>query len=469
MSTPDLYRHQEYMADFATKHNEVLNTSDPGTGKTRGTYEGYIRRVKLHGNVGRLLVVAPLSILEPSWGEDCRKFTHLGYAVAHGGPAKRMSAFKSDAPVVLINHDGIKWLVHKKGNRLELRFPELLEGFTDLIIDEFTAFKHRASQRSKAMLLVSQHFAHKTLLSGTPTANTVLDIWHPALILDGGRRLGSRFFQFRSQVCRAEQVGPLQEHVKWVDKPGAEEAVADALSDITIRFELEKCIDMPEHVERFMYVDAPPKLLKAYKDMQNEAALETETGQVTAINAASRATKLLQILSGAVYDADGNAHGVHNARYDLVIGLVEQRKHSLVAFNWKHERDNLVTRAESAGITFAVIDGSVSAKERETIVKNYQAGEYQVLFCQPQSAAHGLTLTRGTTTIWSSPTYNPEHFKQFNRRIYRAGQTKRTETICIATRGTKEDEAYTALKDKMFRITNLLNILTDQTELKTND
>ena len=467
MPTPDLYKHQEYMAEFTAANDCVLNTSSPGTGKTRATLEGYMRRIK-DGRAGRLLVVAPLSILKASWGDDCREFTHLGYAIAHGSPAKRMAAFNSGADVVLINHDGVKWLVEKQKRKLVLRFPELLEGFTDLVVDEFTAFKHRTSQRSKALLLLSQYFEHKTLLSGTPTTNTVLDIWHPALILDGGRRLGSRFFQFRSQVCSPEQIGPLPEHVKWVDKPGAEEAVAAALADVTVRFRFEDVMDIPPNTLRFMYIDMPPKVARAYKEMQNEAALETAEGKVSAVNAAARATKLLQILSGAVYDSDGRAVGIHSERYDLVTQLISEREHSLVAFNWRHERDALTAMAEREGFSFAVIDGSVPARERERIVSDYQAGKYRVLYCHPQSAAHGLTLTRGTTTIWSSPTYNPEHFKQFNQRIYRAGQNMPTETICIATRGTREDEAYQALNDKMFRMDNLLQLLTDQTRVQVD-
>ena len=466
MTLPSLYDHQEFMANFSLDHDIILNASSPGTGKTRGTLEGYVRRLRRGDNVGRLLVVCPLSIIKSSWADDIRRFTPLSYDIAHGTPQRRLAAFNSNAQVVLINHDGLKALTTKKGKTTVLKWPTLFDGFTDLVIDEFTAFKHRTTQRSKAALLVSSKFSHKTLLSGTPTANTVLDIWHPAFILDGGERLGRRFFKFRSEVCNPEQTGPLPEHVKWVDKPGAEEAVVDALSDISIRFNFEDVMDIPPNTLRFMYVDMPPKVARAYKDMLENKEVDTEDGRVSAINAAARATKLLQILSGAVYDGNSISHGIHDERYDLVMQLVDEREHSLVAFNWKHERNALCAKAEKMGISYACIDGSVPAKERPTIVENYQKGLYKVLFCHPQSAAHGLTLTRGTTTIWASPTYNPEHFKQFNQRIYRAGQTKSTETICIATRDTREDEAYKALNDKMFRMDNLLALLTDQTKVK---
>ena len=452
---PPLYEHQEKMAMFAINNDRVLNTSDPGTGKTRGTLEGYLRRSRWH-ETGRLLVVAPLSILKPAWGDDIKKyFPGLSYAIAHGNEYKRRQALESTTDIVLLNHDGIKWLQKN---------PELLPGFTDLVIDEFTAFKNGSAQRSKSMLKASKNFEHITLLSGSPNPNTILDMWHPAKILDDGDRLGRQYTKFRLQVCNPEQVGPGALHIKWVDKPEANDVVADALSDITIRFNMDDCLDIPENILSYLKIDMPDKVMKAYKTMRDDALLETSQGTVTAIHAGSKVKKMLQVLSGAVYDQSGIIHSIHNSRYDLVMQLVMEREHTLVAFNWKHEREALVALAEKAGITYAVIDGSVSSGIRAKAVADMQAGKLKVLFCQPASAAHGLTLTKALTTIWCTPTYNAEHFQQFNRRIYRSGQTKKTETICIAANDTHEVEVYERLNGKLDRMSDMLSLFSELTK-----
>ena len=93
------------------------------------------------------------------------------------------------------------------------------------------------------------------------------------------------------------------------------------------------------------------------------------------------------------------------------------------------------------------------------MVERFQAGQLKVLFAHPQSAGHGLTLTRATTAIWCSPTYNAEHFQQFNRRIHRSGQTQKTETILIAARNTWEEQVYAKLNGKLNRMESLLTIL----------
>ena len=101
----------------------------------------------------------------------------------------------------------------------------------------------------------------------------------------------------------------------------------------------------------------------------------------------------------------------------------------------------------------------------------FQKGFYRVLLAHPQSAAHGLTLTKGTTTIWSSPTYNLEHWLQGNRRIYRAGQQKRTETIVVLAQGTIEEQVYEKMLVKNDRQMSMLQFLQEYSKDlgKTND
>jgi len=173
--------------------------------------------------------------------------------------------------------------------------------------------------------------------------------------------------------------------------------------------------------------------------------------------------------SGAVYDGMGSYQVVDNARYEMVLDLVEQRKHSLVFFLWTHQRDALIKEAERRGISFAVIDGHTSDKERADIVAAYQEGAYRTIFAHPKSAAHGLTLTRGTATIWASPTYDLEIFKQGSSRQHRIGQTEKTETIVVLAKGTLEEKVWDMLNAKDKRMTTLLDLfgtLTPEVETK---
>ena len=439
----EAFEHQKTTSKFIIDNERVLITSDPGTGKTRSVIDAYKQRKS-----GKLLVLAPLSILGASWGDDIEKFApDLTYSIAYS--KNRLKAFSEDVDIVITNHDAVKWIVKNS---------HVLDGFDTICIDEFTAFKNKDSARSKAALKIAKHFTYRIAMSGTPNSNTILDIWHPTLIIDDGQRLGHRFYSFRAAVCTSKFNGFANE---WVDRSDAQDIVCAALSDINIRYKLEECIDMPEQTIRQMYVQLPKNIRDQYELFATDSVLYTGQTTINAIHAGAKVKKLLQLCTGAVYDENGDAQGIHTERYDLVMQLVQERAHSLVAFNWKHERDHMTAIADKLGISYGIIDGSTASHKRKDIVDRMQAGQLQVVFCHPQSAGHGLTMTKATTIIWSSPTYNAEHYQQFNRRIYRAGQTQKTEIIQIAAKDTWETQVYEKLDSKLSRMEELLTILTD--------
>jgi SNF2 family DNA or RNA helicase len=445
---PDPFEHQRATTDFVLSHPRVLVLNDPGTGKTRSVLDA-ISRLRSEGG-GKALVFAPKAILVPAWVKDAERFTpHLKLSVANAN--NREKAFKAECDIVVTNHDAVRWIEDHKA---------LLKGFSVLVLDESTAYKNPSSQRSRAMKTISKLFDRRACMTGTPMPNGVLDIWHQALITDDGERLGKSFYAFRNAVCEPKQTGPRPEMCEWVDKEGATDVVADLLRDITVRFKFEDCIDVPEHTVNTIEFDLDPKLEQVYLRMKAQAILELENGdKVTGVNAAAVLSKLLQIASGAVYGSDGIYHVLDSTRYDLIAELVEQREASVVSFLWRHQRDQIKEVFDKRGIKYAVIDGETPAGLVPSIVDQFQRGELRALLAHPQSASHGLTLTKGTTTIWASPTFDAERFEQFNRRIYRAGQTQRTQTILIQASNTVEKSVYERLQGKLTKQLDLLGLI----------
>jgi SNF2 family DNA or RNA helicase len=446
---PPPFEHQTYTTAFYNSHTRVFDTSDPGTGKTRAALDAIIKHRKEGGK--RVLVLAPKAILEPSWGKDIKTFApSLSYSIATA--PKRERAFLAPTDIVLTNHDAAKWLAENQ---------RYLKEFDFIIIDEITAYKHHTSQRSKALANIVRLFPRRGGLTGTPIANHLLDIWHQALLLDDGISLGTQFYKFRMATCDPVQVGPGAGMVNWVEKPGAREAVADALRWITVRHKFEECVDIPEHTQRTICFTLDSVHRDIYDTLLEESflTLPDTTGVIDAVHAAALTTKLLQVAAGSVYDSNKNAVLVDSERYELVMQLIDEREQCVVAFNWKHQRDILVDLAKKAKLSYAVIDGQTKAKELPEIVEQFQRGKIRVLFAQPQSASHGLTLTKGTTTIWVSPTYDAERFLQFNRRIYRAGQTRKTETLMIAAEDTVDERVYDVLTGKISGLNEMLAIL----------
>jgi SNF2 family DNA or RNA helicase len=162
--------------------------------------------------------------------------------------------------------------------------------------------------------------------------------------------------------------------------------------------------------------------------------------------------------SGAVYDNESKYHVLDTGRYEMILDMIEQRSHSLVFFHWKHQREQLSQLADKRGLAYCVLDGNASDRERNEMIAGYQAGKFRVMFAHPRSAAHGLTLTKGTSTIWTGPTYDLELFEQGNKRQARIGQTEKTEVVVVIAKDTIEEKVYEMLTKKNVRMKNLLDL-----------
>src|SRR5688572_4723316 len=316
---PPLFGHQVQSTAFMSEHERALDASDPGTGKTRVQIEDFAARRQRGG--GRALVIAPKSLLHSAWEADIAHFAPaLRVSVAHA--KNRDEAFAEDADVYVTNTDAARWLAKQPAS--------FFRRFDTLIIDEITCFKHPTSQRSKALAKIRAYFKYRRGLTGTPNANTILDLWHQVFLLDDGQRLGRSFYAFRGQVCTPKQVGPSPNMVKWEDKAGAEVAVGDLIKDITIRHKFEECVDIPPNHQYTVPFLMSKRHAQHYAKMQDDAVLQLRGGTVTAVNAAVMVAKLLQVASGAVYDGSGKYHVLDTERYELVTELVLARRHSLV-------------------------------------------------------------------------------------------------------------------------------------------
>lgn len=457
----DLMDHQVFTAKAIDRNGEgSLVFSDPGTGKTLSVFEAFLTAWE-KGEADQLIVLGPLSILQAAWGDDIDKYVDgFYYEVAYA--KNRAKAFNSGAPVIITNHDAIKWLAeHREALDPNKRIW--------LAVDESTAFKNPTAQRTKALMSMAPLFHKRLPMTGTPSPHSVLDYWSQVFIADRGERLGQMFYRYRGQVADAIQVGMNAHAKKWEAKPGAIDMVTQSIADITIRFKLEDCVDIPPCTHTYAYISIPEKLRLMYDQLIEQSVLESESGKiVTAVHAASRSRKILQLLTGSVYDQDGEAVLFHTERAELVMQYVEERAPiapCVVGFNFHHERDALLKEAKKRKLRVTYIDGTVDQSKRVDIVRAFQDGAYDAVLLHPQAAGHGLTFARARTLIWSSPTENAEHLLQLNARIYRKGQEHKTEIIMVAARDTREVFVYESnLQPKVNRQSNALNVFTDTTK-----
>lgn len=401
------FNHQKQTAEFLIANRKAFCFNEQGTGKTASVIwaTDYLMTI---GAIRRVLVVCPLSIMKSAWQNDLFKFAlHRKVEVAYGTPTKRKQIIGGDAEFVITNFNGV-----------EIAQREIIASQFDLVvIDEASAYKNPQTDRWKAMRNVCKVVKGLWMLTGTPAAQSPVDAYGLAKLVNPNG-VPQFLSAFRDEVMIKVSM------YRYIPRPHADVAVHKALQP-AIRFEKKQCLDLPPLT--FVDRDAPltTQQRNYYKLLVDEMLIEAAGEEISAVNAAAKINKLLQISCGSVYTDKGDVIDFDvSSRLSVVREVVDECSNKVLIFvPFTHTIEVLEKYLTKAGITCEVINGAVNVNKRSHIVEQFQSNPTpKVLIIQPQAAAHGLTLTAADTIIWYAPCTSVETYLQANARIDRPGQ-----------------------------------------------
>lgn len=440
------FDHQKETASFLSIRKRAFCFNEQGTGKTASVIWATDYLMK-RGLVKRVLVLCPLSIMKSAWQRDLFTFAmHRSCGVAHGSAEQRRKVIASGVEFVIINFDGLN----------VVKDEVAAGGFDLIVVDEANAYKNAQTNRWKVLnQIIKATDPRLWMLTGTPAAQSPVDAYGLAKLVNP-EGCPKYFTEFRAMVLTKVT------QFKWVPKPSAPDFVHRVLQP-AIRFEKKDCLDLPEvtHTER----DAPltPQQAKYYKILKDEMLLEAAGEEVSAVNAATKINKLLQISGGAVYTDTGEVlHFDVSNRISAVLEAIEETSNKVLVFvPFTHTIELLRARLEKEGISCDVINGKVPVNKRSDIVHRFQTEKNpHVLLIQPQAASHGLTLTQADTIIWYAPVTSVETYLQANARIDRPGQ-KNAMTIVHIKGSPVEEKLYKMLRENIGNHEKLIDLYRD--------
>ena len=429
--TPHDY--QAYCIDFLLEHPAAGLFLKPGMGKTSIALAAASQILYDRFEASKVLVVAPLRVAEDTWSREGAKWDHLKHlrvCKVLGDAKRRLAALEADADLYCINRENVPWLVKHYGSR----WP-----FDLVVIDELSNFRNPSSKRFRALRKVRPLIKFLWGLTGTPRPRSLLDLWAQVYLLDRGQRLGETYGGYKGRYFTP---GRRNGYVvfDWNPRPGAEEEIAEKISDICISLEADGNLQMPELVTTTRQVILSPESRSKYEALEREAVLPLKDCVIDAASAAAVNGKLMQIAGGAVYDGSHVPHDIHSEKLDALEDIIAEADGEpvLVAYRFQHERDRILARFPQA----------VQLKGSDTIAA-WNRGEIPILLAHPAGAGHGLNLQDGGHIIvWFGPTYDLELDEQFNDRLYRQGQRFTTSIIYLVAEGTVEEDAMRALQAK---------------------
>lgn len=424
--------YQQYATEYIKSHPVAAVLLDMGLGKTAISLTALLDLLFDSFEAHRILVIAPLRVARDTWPAEIEKWDHLSmltYSVAVGSKKDRKAALMRDADIYIINRENVQWLVEQSG----IPFT-----FDTVIVDELSSFKNHQSKRFKALMKVRPRIKRIVGLTGTPSANGLMDLWAEFKVLDMGQRLGRFIGMYRNNYFRPDKRnGQIIYSYKLL--PGADKAIYKQISDITISMKATDHLKMPELVMNTHTVELSDDEREHYDELKQTLVLQLPEKEITVANAAALTGKLLQMANGAIYDDDGDHIHIHDRKLDALEDLIEgaNGKPVLVAYWFKHDLEPIKSR-------FKVREIKSSSDIRE-----WNAGKIPVAVIHPASAGHGLNLQAGgSTLIWFGLTWSLELYQQTNARLWRQGQQDTVVIHHIITDDSVDGRVLKALQSK---------------------
>lgn len=446
------HKYQKRAVRFLLEHAAAIALLDPGLGKTSITLAAFDTLRKELTN-WKMLVIAPLRVCYQVWPAEVagwKDFQHLRVGVLHGKHKDEVLANHDDYDILVINPEGIDWLLKHSNGTLRHIF-----GGGVLAVDELTRFKNSQGKRFKLLKRMLGLFSRRWGLTGTPAPNGLLDLFGQVYVIDEGRTFGRYITHYKRDYFR-----PLDPNGwKWALQAGAEQRIYERLEPLAIRMAANDYLELPELIDVNHTIDLPPKVRKLYDELEDDLIAKYESGLVVAGNAAAASTKCRQICNGALYVDDDIASLVtgkrrtvltlHELKLDMVEELLEdlQGNQLLLAYEFNHDLDAILRRFGKNG-KMPYIGAGVTAKQSQDYEAAWNRGDIQLLPAHPASAGHGLNLQKSNAhhVGWYGVPWNHENYVQFIRRILRQGnKSKRVTNHHFVARSTVD---MVALYDK---------------------
>ncbi|MEH7950344.1 DEAD/DEAH box helicase [Staphylococcus pseudintermedius] len=424
--------YQKYSIDKIIENKKYGLFLDMGLGKTVSTLTAFSDLQLLDTN--KMLVIAPLNVAKDTWADEIDKWEHLKHlrvSKVLGSPKQRLAALNKEADIYVTNKENTKWLC----DQYKKDWP-----FDMVVIDELSTFKNPSSQRFKAIRKKLPLMKRFVGLTGTPSPNSLLDLWAQVYLIDRGERLETSFSRYRERFFKPTH--QISDHVfNWELRGGSEEKIYELIEDVCLSMKAGDYLDMPERIDAVQSVNLSSKERKLYDELEKHYILESEEdGTIVAQSGASLSQKLLQLSNGAVYTDDESVRHLHDRKLDKLEEIIEESQGQplLVFYNFKHDKERIMERFDE-----------VVTLDDESYKDRWIEGKVKILLAHPASAGHGLNLQKGGHIIvWFGLTWSLELYQQANARLYRQGQTHTTIIHHIMTDNTIDQKVYQALQNK---------------------
>jgi SWI/SNF-related matrix-associated actin-dependent regulator of chromatin subfamily A-like protein 1 len=433
----DLFPHQRAGVEFLAKARRALLADEPGLGKTAQAIRSLKRLQDQGEEVFPALIVCP-NTLKSNWQREFdRWWPGINVQVVKGSAVQRRKAFEDEAQVYVINWESLRShsRLQSYGSialarctecgghdpkvtvaRCEVHKRELNNiPFKAVIADEIHRSKDPKSKQTRALWSASGAADIRFALTGTPIANTVVDLWPILHWLDEKEWPSKTKWLDRYVNTMMNAFGGLM--ILGL-KPAMESEFYAGIHPRMRRMLKQKVLPwLPEVINDRRDVEMGTKQAKAYKQMLEnmiaeldktpeerfqEAYEQGETEIIVAPNPLTQTMRLLQFASsyGTMELIDGKEKMLlsdPSCKVDALMDDIENGDFGedsvAVCAVSRQLIEILSARLTKEKIAHGLITGAQSGDERQKAIDDFQSGRTKWILFTAQAGGVGVTLT----------------------------------------------------------------------------
>lgn len=456
------YEWQLQLFEMSMRHRNLAVLADMGTGKSGATVNVLRGQYTMAKRVKKTLIISPLVTLF-NWKNEFSIHSTVPenrIHVLHGTSVQKMKTFNKaieDNPcqIIIMNYEAV--LSETIWKALMEWSPEIL------ILDEAHYVKNHKAKRSKLIHAIAGKADNRYLLTGTPIANRITDIFMLFKILDGGETFGTNFYAFQRKYMYDENQAWAHSQKyfpKWVPIPEMLDDLQSKIYEKGIRVMKKDCMDLPPRIQEVYPVELSPKQRKAYDEMERDYLTYVEDAKAKGVSVATtaltKALRLQQIVTGFVIDDEGKVIEFDDcprldALEELILSLHENHK-VIVWCSFVNNYKRIGQMLDHKKIKHVFITGDESLEEKEANMKvfNQQDSGVQIAVCNRRAAGIGVNLVGADYSITYSRNYSLTEELQSQDRNYRGGSQihEKITKIDLCARKTVDEVVTEALINK---------------------
>lgn len=394
--------------------------------------------------VGLTLIVGTKKIIDKTWQREASLWEHtqgLDFVKITGTPKKRNQLVLGNlgADYHLINYELLPWLCDQFGS-----LHEIYEG---IILDEGSMLSTPGSKRFRKMRHWASEIPFRLLLTGTPTGNSISNLWGEMFMVAGDAPLGSSYVRFKTRY------GMYVDRDRFIWRPDA-----DALERIEKRikpwaFSLPPAHNtgLPKVRVQDIELELPRPARELYDEIWDTGDAEVEGYVIDAPEDLQRISKCRQIASGAVYvNRQHDYEWLHNEKYEVLEDLLNELEGDplMVVYEYEFEKRTL-----ERAFGFEPLDED-----------KWCAGEQPRAMLHPKSGGHGLNLQTGGSNIFFLTI--PQSLDQYEQVIARLARRGQPEDVVMVYRPVVQNTTDSITVSSLMYHGNVQTALLDAVRLQ---